>query len=119
MANENLDELLAKRDDLRRQQEELDRQLAEIRRSERRSIIATMKATIQDHSITPAELGFQGVAIPQRPAGRGRRAGLRPEPVVAYRDSEGRTWSGGRGRRPQWILDLQAQGVDIEQFRVK
>jgi DNA-binding protein H-NS len=118
MSNENLDELLAKRDELRRQQEELEKQLAEIRRNERRGIITQVKNTIQEYSITPAELGFHGVAIPQRPAGRGRRTGMRPEPTIAYRDPEGRTWSGGRGRRPQWVLDLQARGIDIEQYRV-
>lgn len=119
MENGSIDDLLQRREELRRQQEDLERQLAEIRRNERKAIINSLKTAIVEHSVTPAELGFHGVAIPQRPAGRGRRAGLRPEPVVAYRNPQGLTWSGGRGRRPQWVLDVLAGGGDIEQFRVQ
>jgi DNA-binding protein H-NS len=37
--------------------------------------------------------------------------------VVLFRDGEN-TWSGGRGRKPLWVNEYIAKGVDIEKFRI-
>ena len=36
---------------------------------------------------------------------------------IKYRNPEGLTWT-GHGRRPQWVLDFQSSGGDIETLRV-
>jgi DNA-binding protein H-NS len=38
---------------------------------------------------------------------------------VKYRGPNGETWSGGRGRKPQWVMQALKEGRDIEEFAVK
>lgn len=41
-----------------------------------------------------------------------------PTPVQAkYSDGNGNQWS-GRGRKPQWVLDMEAQGRTLESLMV-
>ena len=43
---------------------------------------------------------------------------IAPKPAVRYRDAQGNTWS-GKGRKPGWVAEAEAAGVDLEQFRVQ
>ena len=38
---------------------------------------------------------------------------------IKYRGPNGETWSGGRGRKPQWVTQALQQGRDLEEFAVK
>jgi DNA-binding protein H-NS len=38
-------------------------------------------------------------------------------PVILYRDGSN-TWAGGRGRKPKWIVEATAKGLNIESFRI-
>ena len=91
----------------------------EARKKEVVSIIADMKAKMDEYSITPEDLGIRTagyaparkVSTPNKPAGTPAEA--------KYQSSTGETWSGGRGRKPKWVAELLAAGKDIEKFRIK
>lgn len=37
--------------------------------------------------------------------------------TIRYRDAAGNTW-GGRGKRPQWVVDFVAAGGDLETLKI-
>jgi DNA-binding protein H-NS len=95
--------------ELMQQAKDLMAQAEKVRDAERQGVIDQIKATMAANGITLADLGGRG----------GRRAGgAKKSAEVRYRGPNGETWSGGRGRRPDWVMQLQAQGQDIEQYRV-
>lgn len=96
--------------------EQLKEQIAELQKkanliieAERSKIISDIKVKVANYKITASELGFNS----KLPKGKATL-----EPVVKYRNEAGETWSGGRGRKPQWIQNLVAAGGDIEKYRV-
>lgn len=94
-------ELMAQIDGLKRQAEDA-------RKQEISGAIAEIKRIMTEYSIDPSDL------FPAR-GGKVKRAG---SGVVKYRDPvSGAGWS-GRGRRPGWVADLEAQGKTIEDCRV-
>jgi len=38
--------------------------------------------------------------------------------AVKFRNDQGETWSGGRGRKPNWVLEVVNSGGDMEKFRI-
>jgi len=102
---------------LLKEAEAIEKQIAQAMVNARKEIVAEVKALIAQHGITAAELGYVERPGSVKAARQARRAGM-PTPTVKYRDAQGRTWSGGRGRKPQWVLDAIAQGIDLEQFRI-
>jgi len=120
MSNEVVDEITTLRQQktaLLKEAEAIERQITQAMVRARKEIVAEVKALISQNGITAAELGYTERPRSVKDARKQRRAGM-PSPTVKYRDPQGRTWSGGRGRKPQWVLDATAQGIDIEQFRV-
>lgn len=49
-----------------------------------------------------------------------KKAAAKAEKKIAYRhpDNPALTWSGGRGRRPQWVKDWEASGRAIAEAKV-
>jgi len=89
--------------------EDLKREAEEIRKQEMAGAIAEIKRMMAEFGISLADLG----AGPRAPKGKLRAVG-----AVRYRDPvSGKTWS-GRGRRPGWIMDLQAQGKSLDSCKI-
>ena len=91
----NYKELLAQR-------EALDQQIEELRQAELRSAIDQVRQLIAEWRLTAEDCGFKSVAA----------SGLKKaKSAVAakYRGPNGETWS-GRGRAPKWLEALEAQG---------
>jgi DNA-binding protein H-NS len=101
---------MSKYQELMNQAQQLMAQAEEARKAELQGVIQQIKATMAEHGITLADLGGK--------PGRRGGAGAKKTAEVRYRGPNGEGWSGGRGRRPDWVLQLQAQGKDIEQYRV-
>ncbi|NCA69452.1 MAG: H-NS histone family protein [Sphingobacteriia bacterium] len=82
------------------QKEELELQIAEIRKQERHNAIAEVVRMINEHDLKPDDL-----------FGRGRAGtGVLP---AKYRDPEtGKTWS-GKGRVPNWL-----EGKNRDEFLI-
>jgi len=95
--------------ELLEQRESLEQQIAEARRSEVASAIAQAKQLIADYGLTAADCGFRGAAA---------WAGKTPTTVaVKFRGPNGETWS-GRGKAPNWLTSLEAQGRHRDEFLV-
>lgn len=89
--------------------ETLKQQAEDARKTEMADAIAKIKGLMAEFGITPADLGFSG-----RP-GRGRGKAVSN---AKYRDPvSGKTWS-GRGRRPAWVLALEAEGKSLDAYRI-
>ena len=88
----------------------LDGKIKDARQVEVGHAIAQAKQLIAEHGLTAADLGFKA---------SGFAAGAKPRTAVAvkYRGPDGQTWS-GRGRAPNWLTGLEAQGRDRQDFLV-
>lgn len=115
MAKANKEQAMPTLAEVRAQLEALKQQEAELVAKEREPIIQQMKENIAAYNITAVELGFT-LSMGQRIAKVGKKASGEPA-VIKYRDGEN-TWSGGRGRKPKWVVDKLAAGEDIEKYKV-
>ncbi len=95
--------------ELMAQIEGLKRQAEDARKQEMAGAISEIKSIMAKFSIDPSDL------FHARGAAKTKRA---PSGIVKYRDPvSGQGWS-GRGRRPGWVGELEAQGKSIEDCRV-
>jgi DNA-binding protein H-NS len=91
--------------------EELKRKAEDVRQQEMSGAIAEIKRLMAQFGITGDDLGLSGRAGAGKVKSRG---------IVApkYRDPiSGKTWT-GRGRRPGWVVDLEAQGKSLDDCRI-
>lgn len=95
--------------ELKAKAEELMREAEKARREQIAQVIAEIRAKMAEHGITVEDLGGRG--------GAKRATGAKAK-VVRYRGPNGEEWSGGPGRRPEWVRDAIAKGEDLEKYRV-
>lgn len=93
--------------ELKAQAEALLRQAEQVRQQERASVIADICAKMEEYGITVEDLTSSS---------RKRVARAKSEPK--YRGPNGETWSGGPGRKPEWVRQILAAGEDIERYRI-
>lgn len=99
--------------ELKEQAEKLLAEAEKLREQEIADAISDIKEKIRLYGLTPDDLGFGR-------SGPGRAAKARaPAPVIKYRGPNGETWSGGRGRKPQWVVQALKDGRKLEDFAVK
>lgn len=99
--------------ELKEQAEKLLAEAERMREQEIADAIADIKRKIDLYGLTAADLGFAKGG----PGGAGR---ARPAKAAAkYRGPNGETWSGGRGRKPQWVVQALKEGRDLEEFAVR
>lgn len=99
--------------ELKQQAEKLLAQAEEMRETEIADAIADIKEKISAYGLTAEDLGLA------RSSGPGRAPRGKPAPAaVKYRGPNGETWSGGRGRKPQWVTQALQQGRTLEDFAV-
>ena len=87
---------------------ELQKEAAELKKQERKGIIAEIKAKIAEYELTAADLGLTGSKA------------VKPNKSVTakYRNPEsGETWS-GRGLAPKWIKAAENSGKRREEFLI-
>lgn len=100
--------------ELKQKAEKLMEEAEQMRVKELNDVIAELKEKIEAYGLTAQDLGLT-TAGGQR---RRRTATHKPPAAVKYRGPEGQTWSGGRGRKPQWVVDALAKGKKLEDFAV-
>jgi len=91
----------------------LEREIEEARQAELADAIGKAKQLIAEHGLTAADLGFK-MAAGYSGAGAAK---VRTPVAVKYRGPNGETWS-GRGKAPNWLTSLQAQGRERDDFLV-
>lgn len=97
---------------------QLRRQAEQLRSQERAGVIEELRRKIADYGITAADLRLSGRGG-RRSISAAPRAG-KPTPAAAkYRSPTGETWSGGRGRKPRWVVEALAAGKSMEEFEIQ
>ena len=99
----NYKELLAQR-------EALDKQIEELRQVELRSAIDQARQLIAEWRLTAEDCGFKSVAV------SGPKKAMSAV-AAKYRGPNGETWS-GRGRAPMWLAALEAEGRQRSEFLI-
>lgn len=80
------------------------------RKEELSSVIADIKAKMKQFGITAADLGVMGA---------GKKAVKSKSSAPAkYRGPNGEMWSGGPGRKPEWVRAVLASGKSIDEFLI-
>ena len=102
--------------ELKEQAEKLLAEAERMREQEIADAIADIKRKIDAYGLTAADLGF---ARSGPAGGVGRPKSAKSPAVVKYRGPNGETWSGGRGRKPQWVQQVLQQGRSLDEFAVK
>lgn len=88
---------------------------AERVRAEQKTIhIAAVKELMMEHGLTLEDLGTRPLKK-KAPKGSAPKA---EKAAAQYKGPNGELWSGGPGRRPSWVNELKAKGVDMEQYRI-
>lgn len=103
--------------ELKQQAEQLMAQAEEMRQQETQQAIDEIKAKMKAYGLTPQDLGFGGAGTRTRRTAKSRTNTA--DAAVKYRGPNGEAWSGGRGRKPQWVRDALASGKSLEEFRIK
>ncbi len=101
--------------ELKAQAEQLMAEAERLREQETQQVIDDIKAKMQAYGITARDLGLAGTGTGGTGARRTPRAAGR-EKVVKYRGPNGETWSGGRGRKPDWVVRALKEGRSIDEF---
>ena len=100
--------------ELKEQAERLLAQAEEMREQETADAIADIKEKMRLYGLTAKDLGLgRGGGGGRAPRGKAAAA------AIKYRGPNGETWSGGRGRKPQWVTQALQQGRKLEEFAVK
>lgn len=94
--------------ELMKQANELMEKAEQQRKTELQSVIVDIKAKMREYGITVADLGGSGSTT------RSKKTAT----VVKYRGPNGETWSGGPGRKPDWVRNVLASGESIEKYAV-
>lgn len=84
----------------------------------RRSLMAEFEEKAASIGLTTAQLFGRDRAVPEKPkrAKRGEAPAAAPA-MVKFRSPSGQTWS-GRGRKPTWLTQAEANGQSAEEFRI-
>lgn len=88
-------------------------QVEAIRNGEKMKVIEEIRAKIAEYGITATDLRLK--------SGRGgtvKLASSSESARVKYRSETGETWSGGRGRKPRWVVEALAAGKSLDDFAV-
>ena len=103
--------------ELKAQAEKLMQQAEALRLKERAEVIAQIQEKISIFELTANDLGLARTATGV--ARKTRKSAAKSGPAaVKFRNDQGETWSGGRGRKPNWVLEVVNSGGDMEKFRI-
>ena len=98
--------------ELKEQAEKLLAEAERMREQEIADAVSDIKRKIELYGLTAADLGFAK-------SGPGTARAKSAKPTVKYRGPNGETWSGGRGRKPQWVTQMLQEGRSLEEFAVR
>jgi len=98
--------------ELKEQAEKLLAEAERMREQEIADAVSDIKRKIELYGLTPADLGFAK-------SGPGTARTKNAKAAVKYRGPNGETWSGGRGRKPQWVTQMLQEGRSLEEFAVR
>lgn len=100
--------------DIQKKIKELQEQEAEIIKKEKEQVISRILSDMTTYGITAEDLGI-GSAKTQKKNKEDKK-----DKVVKYRKGD-LTWSGGRGKKPQWVQEVISKEslAGLEKYRVE
>lgn len=98
--------------ELKAKAEKLMAEAEEVRAKELNEVISDIKEKIRAYGLTGADIGLAGAVRRKGPSAGPKTA------AAKYRGPNGETWSGGRGRKPNWVVELLAAGKSLDDFAV-
>lgn len=94
------------------QAQALMQQAEQVRKQELSNVIGEIKAKMREYGLTVEDLG--PVSVTRKSGGAKSKA----KAPAKYQGPNGELWSGGPGRKPDWVKAALAAGQDIESFRI-
>lgn len=79
------------------------------RKEEMATGIATIKAKMAELGITLEDLGGSG---------KGKTKASKSKSEPKFKGPNGELWSGGPGRKPEWVRAVLAAGKSVEDYRI-
>lgn len=105
--------------ELKEQAEKLLAQAEQLRKQEIEDAIADIKAKMKAYGLTAQDIGLAPAAATRQRRPQGAAKPDKGGKPARYRGPNGESWSGGRGRKPQWVVQALAQGRKLEEFEVR
>lgn len=97
---------------------ELRRQAEQLRNQERAGVIEELRRKIAEYGITASDLRLTARGPGKRSVSASPAKAAAPA-AAKYRSPTGETWSGGRGRKPRWVVEALAAGKSLEEFEIQ
>lgn len=97
--------------ELMSQAQALMAQAEQVRKQELANVIAGIKNQVREYGLSAEDLGFGAAAGRKVAAGKAKSQ-------AKFRGPNGELWSGGPGRKPEWVKKVLQAGADIEKFRI-
>ena len=94
---------------------QLRKQAEDLRGQERAGVIEEVRRKIAEYGITASDLRLTA----GRGAGKRSVSAAPAKQAAKYRSPTGETWSGGRGRKPRWVVEALAAGKSLADFEIK
>jgi DNA-binding protein H-NS len=86
-------------------------QAEQVRKQERASVIADIRAQMAEYGLTVEDLE-------KGPSARKAAVGKSKAPAK-YQGPNGELWSGGPGRKPEWVKAVLAAGQGLDQYLIQ
>ena len=97
------------------QKVELDKQITKAKAEEKAAVLAHIRSAMGQYEITAEEL----TAAPKRGRKPGSTDSVERKPVAPkYRNEAGDTWT-GRGKKPLFIREAEANGLTLEDLLIE
>ena len=99
--------------ELKAKAEKLMAEAEEVRAKELNEVIADIKEKMLAYGLTGSDIGLGGAGKRKSPS-----SGSKTAAVIKYQGPNGEAWSGGRGRKPNWVVEMLAAGKSLEDYAV-
>lgn len=106
--------------ELNKLKKDVEREIESRKKIQRGKALGEIKAIAAKYGLSLQELIGTEAAAKKTRKPRVKKAAQPAEKKVLYRHPENPqlTWSGGRGRKPQWVRDWLAAGRSLEEAKV-
>jgi len=97
--------------ELKQQSEKLLAEVEKARKKEVQEFIGEVRSKMEFYGLTIQDMGFS----------TNTRLVSKSDPsqsIIKYKSPDGQGWTGGRGRKPDWVMKALAEGKSLEDFAV-
>ena len=107
------DDLDAEITELKKKLLQLEAQQEDARKAKVAEVVASIRAQINELGLKPADLFPEARWVQVS-----RSRPLKKDRPAKYRNGQGEVWSGGPGRKPRWVREVEARGEDISKYLI-